>query len=299
MSHPVTFTPAERERIAIACLSSDTNAIPKVEGAGRILDIGGIAHQVMHNGLLVQADGYYGPVVTEIISQLRGHHEPQEERVFAVVLDTLPERPLMIELGSYWAYYSMWLLKTRPKARAICVEPIAHRRACGQQNLAINGLRAEVVAAAIGAHDAGGGEFVTGAETGRVPTRSIDSLITEREIQSLDILHADIQGFEWQALLGAANALSEQRIGWVFISTHRFLEDARTLDLHSACADILVAHGYKIVASHTPEESFSVDGLLVAKSPRAPGPAHIEVGILTADMREAVRVAAENGTGEE
>ena len=55
--------------------------------------------------------------MTNIIEILKGHHEPQEEFAFFQVLEQLRRNPSpwgnprMIELGSFWAYYSMWFLK--------------------------------------------------------------------------------------------------------------------------------------------------------------------------------------------
>ena len=60
----------------------------------------------MHNGLLIEKDSYCGPWMTEIIRSLRGFHEPQEELVFAKILDRLArsdESPAIIELGCWWS----------------------------------------------------------------------------------------------------------------------------------------------------------------------------------------------------
>lgn len=284
-----SITKSERERILIASLSTDADDIPKVARAGEVEVIESQPFQIMHNGLRVIEHGYYGPFVTEMVRRLRGHHEPQEEKVFHAVLASLRERPVMLELGSYWAYYTQWLLKERSGARAICVEPICRRPQVGERNLAANGLRAEVVAAAAGASDLAPRAFATGAEQAEVPIRSVDSLLAERGIDVLDVLHVDIQGFELQALRGASQALGDRRISWVFVSTHRHLEDAGTLDLHAAILHLLSTAGYMIVAAHTPEESFSVDGLVVARAPGVPGPDHVTLSVLTPQIRQRVR----------
>jgi hypothetical protein len=85
-----------------------------------------------------------------MIAGLPGHHEPQEEKVFDAVLATLPERPVIVELGGYWASYSMWFLTAQPEGRAFIMEPIVHRRLVGEQNLKANDLKAKVIAAAVG-----------------------------------------------------------------------------------------------------------------------------------------------------
>jgi FkbM family methyltransferase len=292
-----TLSRYERARILVATKATDSADLPKVAGAGSLIERADGRYQVMHNGLMVAADGYYGPFVTELIERLDGCHEPQEEKVFAQVLESLGPNPTMLELGAYWAYYSMWCLKARPGARVVCVEPIGHRREVGLKNLAANQLTATVVSAAIGATDAEPIEFKTGAEVAMVPVRSVDSLVREHGFEALDILHMDIQGFEHQALMGASDLLAHQRAAWVFISTHRNLEDALRFDLHAKCQDVLVAAGYHIVASHTPEESFSVDGLIVAKRKGAPGPDHVPLQVMTDEIRIWANAQADQPVG--
>ncbi len=79
-------------------------------------------------------------------------------------------------------------------------------------------------------------------------------------------------------LKGAEKSLEQGRIGWLFISTHRDLEDAREMDLHEVCRDLIEAHGYRIYIEHTPEESYSVDGLIVAHHPGEACPPEIKIG---------------------
>jgi hypothetical protein len=40
--------------------------------------------------------------------------------------------------------------------------------------------------------------------------------------------------------------------------------------MHRSCREFLAGHGYRFVAEHSPEESFSFDGLIVARSPLLP-----------------------------
>jgi len=51
--------------------------IPKFSNAGRVqTDELGNKIQIMHNGLTVRANGYYGEFITQIVERLHGHHEP-------------------------------------------------------------------------------------------------------------------------------------------------------------------------------------------------------------------------------
>src|SRR5690242_2841455 len=88
---------ANRRRIELTVACKDCEQLPKVSGAGKIYHKDGIRYQLMHNGVKVIEDGYYGAWMTELIKQLRGHHEPQEEFVFSKILKNLPKGATMVE----------------------------------------------------------------------------------------------------------------------------------------------------------------------------------------------------------
>jgi len=78
-------TETERVQLTVSC--HDADDIPKVANAGSIVATADGTAQVMHNGVLVVEGCYYGDWMTEIIRTLRGHHEPQEERVFHEIVE--------------------------------------------------------------------------------------------------------------------------------------------------------------------------------------------------------------------
>src|SRR3954469_16892907 len=74
---PVSTTAEARIEMAASC--RDADPIPKVRGAGRVVSLpDGRQVQVMHNGVRVVVDGYYGAWMTRLIERCSGHHEPQE-----------------------------------------------------------------------------------------------------------------------------------------------------------------------------------------------------------------------------
>src|SRR5690348_3224581 len=82
---------SNEERVAMTTRCRDAVSIPKVPGAGSVqLEPDGTRVQIMHNGIKVLADGYYGDWTTRLITLCQGHHEPQEERVFHEVVSRLP-----------------------------------------------------------------------------------------------------------------------------------------------------------------------------------------------------------------
>jgi hypothetical protein len=245
-------------RIDLVVRCADNAHINRVPGAGEVR--GG--YQQMHNGQEVIAGGYCGFDVLRMIKFNRGVHEPQEERVFQDVLPFIPEGGTMIELGCYWAFYSMWFLQKVKGSRSIMVEPMPSGIAVGKHNLKRNGLKAEFVAAHIGRNDA--------IPFDHTPAITVDEILKSRGIETLHILHADIQGTELEMLDGCEEAFKNRRIHFVFISTH-------SNQLHDACEAKLRQRGFEILASINMDDSYSEDGLLVAKLPGIPGPAPFEL----------------------
>jgi len=133
--------------MTISC--RDADHLPKVEGAGEVFLHNGALVQRMHNGVLIEEGCYYGPWMTEIIQALRGHHEPQEEVVFHEVLERLvatEPTASMIELGSFWAYYSMWFHQRTQGNLIVALEPDPNYLEVGRRNFALNGMNATVLA---------------------------------------------------------------------------------------------------------------------------------------------------------
>jgi len=200
----------------------------------------------LHNGLKVPVVGpgaYYGSF-SHLLVINRGVHEPLEEYVFQELLKRLGPAPSMIELGAYWGHYSMWLKKTRPKAEVILVEPDPACLKCGQDNFARNGLRGEFIKAFVGT-----GKF------------EVDAFFRDRKIKRLDILHADIQGFEVEMLQGAESVLTKRRVDYFFVATH-------SQAIHRDVVARLKAQGYRVeISSDFEDQTTSYDGFVFASSP--------------------------------
>ncbi len=258
-----------RTQMAIRC--RDADPLPKVPFAGEVAVLpDGTRVQTMHNGLRVVADGYYGPWMTDLIRRCRGHHEPQEERLFHEVMRVLADGGTMIELGGYWAFYSAWFLRGGADRHAVVVEPDAAHRAVGEANMALNGLAAEFVAAYASPAPVAPGPFQT--ETSGVqllPGVSVMQLMEERGISRLDVLHCDAQGIEFDVLESCLPLFAAGRIGWLFLSTHAHQISGDPL-IHQRCLALVRKAGLVVEAEHDVHESFSGDGLIVARGGPAP-----------------------------
>lgn len=257
---------AARVEMTLAC--RDADSIPKVEGAGEVVDRDGRRVQVMHNGVLIEADCYQGPWMTELIRCLRGHHEPQEERVFHELVGrfaaTEPE-PTMVELGSWWAYYSLWFASALPNARVVAMEPDPVYLEVGRRNFALNGLEATFVHGAIG--DRPGSDVWHVSERTNealaVPCHDLRSLLRAAGLERISLLLADIQGAETLLLEHNRDALAAGTVRFVVLSTHHHSISGSPLT-HQHARELLASFGAHVVAEHTVGESFSGDGLVAA-----------------------------------
>ncbi len=257
----------ENQRVEMTVSCKDVNYIKKHKDAGKIKKINGKDVQVMHNGMLVALGGYHGEWMSKIIKKLKGHHEPQEEKVFYEILKRIGSNATMIELGSFWSFYSIWFNMQIKNAKNLCCEPDPNNLDVGKRNAELNNIKdIEFIRSCAGSND---GEMVDiemesdSLNKATVQTRTVDSLIKEKGWEKLDILHMDVQGFEYSALLGAVKSIKAKKIRFAFISTHHyyFSDNPNT---HNECIELIKSNGGHIISAHNVLESFSGDGLIVA-----------------------------------
>jgi hypothetical protein len=213
-------------------LSDPLNAmIPRVAGAGDCID--GII--TMHNGLKVYDQSYYQSF-SDILKLNGGVHEPSEEYVFGKIIERYRGKsPVMVELGSYWAFYSMWMKLIAPEAQTICIDVDPECLQIGMKHYNLNGF---------------GGVF----QNHRIGSSGIP--VDGR----IDLLHCDIQGDEVEMLRSESGRFNRSEIDYVFISTH-------SMKGHHQCTDLLNQYGYHIIAEVDVQKTFCEDGIIVASSP--------------------------------
>ena len=235
-------------RIDKALLCKDCDSLDRELNSGNILD----NFQIMHNGIKIIRDCYCGEWMTELILKCKGHHEPQEEFAFHKVLEKIKDEALMIEVGSSWSYYSMWFNKKIKGAKNFMIDVDSVNLNLGIENFKINNMK---------------GSF----HIGRIPELNILDFINEQSISFIDILHIDIQGWEYHLLEQLGDSI--KNIGYIFISTHtdknnngKDWEAPKEL-LHEECLSFLINKKFKILCEHDMNESYSHDGLIVARNP--------------------------------
>jgi len=236
---------------ALAC--PDNECIPRHPQAGQIID----ECQIMHNGVRIARGSYDGLPVQKMLCLNRGVHEPQEERIFGEALKYMPAGGVMMELGAYWGFYSLWFAKTVPNARCFLVEPFMLNLNSGRLNFLLNNLTATFFHGGIGAKNH--------HNPFAAPTVTVDYLMQMWGLDHVHLLHSDIQGFEADMLRGAEQALHGQKIDFIFISTH-------SSEIHRQCAEELRRLGFCLMVDMNLDESYSVDGVLAARRAELAGP---------------------------
>ena len=235
-------------RIDKALLCKDCDSLDRDLNSGNILD----NFQIMHNGIKIIRDCYCGEWMTELILKCKGHHEPQEEFAFYKVLEKIKDGALMIEVGSSWSYYSMWFNKKIKGAKNFMIDVDSVNLNLGIENFKINNMN--------------GNFFI-----GKIPDMNISDFIIHNDIDFVDILHVDIQGWEYHLLEQAGDIF--EKIGYIFISTHTDKNNSgkdwgspKEL-LHESCLEFIKNKKFVILCEHDMNESYSHDGLIVAKNP--------------------------------
>lgn len=254
------------ERILIATRCRDADVLPRAPNAGAVVEeADGTRVQIMHNGIRVVAGGYYGDWMQELIQRCRGVHEPQEEVLFAEVVKHLPDDASMLELGGYWSFYSVWFQHGAPRRRSVVVEPDPVHIEVGRANARLNGCAPIFVNAFVGGRSAPPAPFATERSgTIDLPCVSVPDLMATHGIDRLDLLHCDTQGAELTVIESCATLAAAGRLRWLVVSTHVDYISGDPLT-HQRCLATLRAMGAVILAEHDVHESFSGDGLILAK----------------------------------
>lgn len=263
-----SFEPDIARRVAMTVSCADADGIPKVNDAGKVYEQHGKRVQVMHNGLLVEEGGYYGDWMTEVIRTLRGHHEPQEERVFDQIVRRLAGESgpsSMIEFGSYWAYYALWFCRAIASGRAIAIEPDPAYLAVGQRNAVLNDLTAVVsfVHGAVGSRPGQLLDFRAESDgcDHQVTQYDLGSVLDTAGLDRVDVVLADVQGAETIILERGKDDFRQGRVRFLIVSTHHHAISGNPLT-HQQAMELLTELGAHVICEHTVSESFSGDGLI-------------------------------------
>ena len=251
-----------------------TNLLPtrdRYPNAGMFGNHANFRYQSMFNGIRVLEDCYYGRWMSNLIYKCKGHHEPQEEIVFEELLNHIRSDGVMLELGAYWSFYSIWFLCERGrKSKSVIVEPNLENIKVSLDNLSLNNVTAEIHRGFISDNsDIYESMEVSGGST---PTFkfNIEEYVKRSNTDCIDIIHADIQGLELSLLHQIKELLQLNVIKNLVISTHGF-------EMHKNVLRFLSQNHYYILCDVSPAESYSYDGLIVARNRFEPKLGYLDV----------------------
>lgn len=256
----------ERSLMTISC--RDTDVIPKVTNAGQIEFFNGERVQVMHNGLKVVYGGYHGDWMAHVIRGLVGHHEPQEELLFHVLMRYVRNKSVIAELGAFWTYYTQWFLKAIPDSSAVCVEPDYNNLEIGKRNATLNESsdRVRFINAWVGGKRLDSYAAITETSDSPVELPMLDfpAILEYFPNECIEVLHMDTQGAELPFLQSIDPlAVENKKLRFVIVSTHHS-SISGSKSTHQDCVETLRSLGASILVEHDIVESYSGDGLILA-----------------------------------
>lgn len=253
---------SRRVRMTLSCRDSDP--IPKVADAGKVVEQDGQRVQIMNEGSRVVADGYHGDWMTEVFRGLHGHHEPQKELLFHHLLAHVRPGSQFVELGACWAYYTNWYLGAVPGSTALCVENDSAKLEAGRKNLALNGRTATFVQGFVGSRS-------IRSRFGWLECLDMDAVLARVGGRPIEMLQMAVQGAELSFIESMRCAVSARKVRFIVVSTHHasvVSTDKKSVSgwatTHEDCIKALKTLGANVLAEHDAYESFSGDGLIVA-----------------------------------
>lgn len=190
----------------------------------------------------------------------RAHEE--EYQIFQRVLDDVKniQNPTMIELGSFWALWSLCFRQKFPSGTNILIEIVKRKLAVGKENFKLNGFKASAYLGSVFVE----GMFNAGVEVqdalqDPVPALDLEEICKAESIGVIDILHADIQGSEKPLIesMKKNNFLSD--------SVRAFCLATHGVEIHTFITKELPLYGYSIIEDHPPHGGLGSDGLIYAR----------------------------------
>jgi FkbM family methyltransferase len=178
-----------------------------------------------------------------------------EPMITQKVLELLNSNDIVIDVGSWIGYYA--LLCAKKALKVIAIEPSSDSVKRIRENIALNQFQnIEVVNCAIGEKH-GSGKVKPGVLSSMdqvvenkgdeiaVTVESLDSIVLQRKYRKVDLVIMDIEGYEYYALLGMKQILSEHIVRNMIIEVHpQFLTRHHVSD--NDISAILYSNGYSV-----------------------------------------------------
>jgi FkbM family methyltransferase len=200
-----------------------------------------------YQGLRILKTGVYEP---EMIDTLRRYLSPGDT---------------FVDLGANEGYFSVVGAKiVGPRGRVISIEPQERIQPVLKKNFELNLVSPQITLVAAAVSDAPGEahlHLTPGVnnsassliqptryrlETQPVRTATLEQILTENGVTSCGLIKIDIEGWEWEAILGSRAFFKEKRAKAIALEIHPHLLAARKLNADDIM-DFLKDCGYKPV----------------------------------------------------
>jgi FkbM family methyltransferase len=191
------------------------------------------------------------------------------DECYRLPFDLVPTR--VVDLGANIGLTSLWFAHRYGCATIIAVEPSPSNARLTRMNLERNGVKAEVVEAAVGPHDGTGFFAAVGADsnlgrleaTGRaVPIVSMATLLAKLpEGTDVDLLKLDIEGGE--------EALLKENVAWLHRVKSIIAEFHPEVIDYPAAIRAIEQQGFRYLPAHSAADFASMDAFVRREVPAA------------------------------
>ena len=170
-------------------------------------------------------------------------HIDEFNRFEQIIENIKTEQPIMIELGCFWALWSIIFRKKFPNGKTIILEGDKNKLDVGISNLNKNNI--DILKYY---HNTISRDFSDSSFNPKVNDIGLDKIIIENNITHIDLLHADIQGSEIRLIDDIIILLSSRKISNIIIATHSteihntILDKLSSINLELTINDIKYSH---------------------------------------------------------
>ena len=156
---------------------------------------------------------------------INGAVEEEETKLVQGILKQLPPGYTFLDIGANTGYYGIMSAYLFPASKTYSFEPLLVHCNLIRQSAALNKLsNVDVIECGLGEknetmniYTAGSGttlikDFTT--DTGnvmQVPIRTLDEVMSEKHIESIDFIKIDVEGFEFEVLKGAKKSITSYK----------------------------------------------------------------------------------------
>jgi FkbM family methyltransferase len=189
------------------------------------------------------------------------------DRLLTALCRRVEPGDVVVDAGANTGVYALAVAATRPDARVVAFEPSPTVVEQCRTNVRLNGFGDRIDVRGVGLGSEAGeatfyrstydelGSFNAGnagaweasvADTVAVPVATVDGLVADGDVPAPDHLKVDVEGFEYEVLVGARETLRRHRPA-VYLEVHDVPDaDGTRADHEAALANLLRDCGYRI-----------------------------------------------------